>query len=109
MSKAREFWIDPDSDDDDMSTFIAFRRHPRQGDLEWQESLVHVIERSYATKLEEENKRLRDALEFYKSYADCSYSCSSRRDSWILRCSCGFEKKDREMRKALSGETKEGV
>lgn len=60
--KVREFWIDPDSDDDDMSTFIAFRRHPRQGPLQWQESLIHVIEYSYSRKLEEENKKLREAL-----------------------------------------------
>ena len=97
--KVREFWIDPDSDDDDMSTFIAFRRHPRQGDLEWQESLVHVIERSYATRLEEENKKLKNALRFY--------AYNKHWHGGVGLENCILRDSGTVARKALSGETKE--
>lgn len=41
----REFWIDL-SDEHDGDLPLAFIEHPQQGPLQWQSSLVHVIEYS---------------------------------------------------------------
>lgn len=64
----RQFWIDM-SEEHDGDLPLAFREHPQQGPLQWQSSLLHVIEysayQSLQSKLAEaeaENKRFRDAL-----------------------------------------------
>lgn len=44
--KPREFYVDPESLDDECGVHDAFDKHPGQGPLQWQASLVHVIEKS---------------------------------------------------------------
>lgn len=46
MNKAREFWVDPESMDDQVGIYDTFDKHPGQGPLQWQDSLIHVIEKS---------------------------------------------------------------
>jgi predicted RNase H-like nuclease (RuvC/YqgF family) len=101
--------------------------------LQWQESLIHVIEYSYAKKLEEhnkqlrkdiwklveENKRLREALEFYAN--EMNYSVDDYRGisgEMIRRCVLNKDLEERNdvysyagmrARQALYGETKECV
>ena len=77
-TKAREFWIDPDEDwDDEITVGLALKEHPRQGPLQWQSSLIHVIECSAYEKLqkrvewlEADNKNLRSLLS--EIYLDAS-------------------------------------
>lgn len=63
--KVREFWIDPDISEDliegELPVFMALPEKPIQGPLQWQASLIHVIEKSAY----EEMKRQRDI------YAQC--------------------------------------
>ncbi len=49
-----------------------------------------------------ELKEVFKALEFYKSYSDCSEGCRTRSDSWVLKCTCGFVAKEKEHRQAIS-------
>lgn len=52
MSEPREFWVDPlPCDEDIQDVFDAFLEHPRQGPLQWQGSLVRVIEYAAYAKL----------------------------------------------------------
>ena len=95
--KVREFWIDPDSDDDDMSTFIAFRRHPRQGDLEWQESLIRVIEHSAYLELQKENEHLIEQCNMWGRDAKQSHIDAKR-----------FQKENEEL-KARIGKLREAL
>lgn len=48
MSKATKFWVDPGTyEPEDMGECLcSFKEHPGQGPLQWQASLIHVIEKS---------------------------------------------------------------
>ena len=53
--KPREFWVVPyKSAESDDECLDAFSEHPGQGPLQWQQSLVHVIEKSAYTELLEQ-------------------------------------------------------
>lgn len=67
-SKPREWWIDPtdELEQDAMDcppVFMALQEHPGQGPLQWQSSLIQVIERSAYDELMAEAMKLRTALE----------------------------------------------
>jgi hypothetical protein len=69
MSKSevrpREFWIDPtdDAGEEDLFFGDALKEHPRQGPLQWQDSLIRVIEYSAYDSLKKENERLKKHIE----------------------------------------------
>ena len=125
--KVREFWIDPtdDAGEEDLFFGDVLKEHPRQGPLQWQESLIHVIEYSYAKKLEEhnkqlrkdiwklveENKRLREALVHARAMF-MSLSTVYESNHLMLNPKHAKQMCDDHsdiIYKALSGETKEGV
>lgn len=57
--KPREFWVDPESMDDEVGIYDTFDKHPGQGPIQWQASLIHVIE---ATPLTRNARELHEAL-----------------------------------------------
>lgn len=72
--KPREFWIDV-SDEHDGDIPIAFREHPRQGPLQWQANLIHVIEYSAYQALQKKNRVLKTMIKliekgYYKDQAE---------------------------------------
>lgn len=49
----REWWIEPEPwDYGTTNSFDAFDKHPGQGPLQWQASLIHVIEHSAYTDMQ---------------------------------------------------------
>ena len=60
QKEPREFWVDPVEDGEDgyIQVYQALSKHPKQGPLQWQTSLIHVIEKSAYDALKAENERL---------------------------------------------------
>ena len=96
-AKAREFWIDPDEnwDDAEITVGIALKEHPRQGPLQWQSSLIHVIECSAYEKLKKRVEEL-EASQIHTCHDDCQrLECAQRRKIE------GLEAENKKMREAL--------
>lgn len=60
--RPREFWIDPNEWDEGCGVHDAFKSHPKQGPLQWQESLIHVVEMKTYLDLREQFKRLMQTI-----------------------------------------------
>ncbi len=62
-NRPREWWIDPEPCDEDMPSVVdAFSEHPGQGPLQWQASLLHVVEKSAYDALKAELEQAKAQL-----------------------------------------------
>ena len=84
QSKLREFWVDPRPYDEDHENGVhdAIKKHPRQGPLQWQESLIHVIEHSAYAELKAQNEKLVEALKFYAGSKDSIFEIIDEGRDW---------------------------
>lgn len=65
MGKPKTYWIDPNPEDTnecEIQCFQAMSAHPNQGPLQWQTSLIPVIEYYAFQKLQAENEQLKKNL-----------------------------------------------
>ncbi len=67
MKKFKEFWIDPDRLDYDCHVHDAYERHPKQGPLFWQQSLIKVIEYKGFEHSQKLIQQLKSALQNFEN------------------------------------------
>ncbi len=94
QKEPREFWIDPtdDAGEEDLFFGDALKEHPRQGPLQWQDSLIRVIEHSAYLQMKEQ----RDMAVRYLKKAQGA----------MIKCECHLDEVE-EIDKIL-GELKDG-
>lgn len=88
VKKPREFWVDLD-DEGDLEIYCGavFENHPRQGPLQWQASLIHVIEKSAFDK----------AVEALKKHGRHFHNCLWHVRHYDSDCQCGLSNTLKEL------------
>ena len=69
MSEVKVWWADLDEspEEDDISVGTLLREHPRQGPLNWQESLFPVVKKSDYDDLKTKLEKAEAVISFYAS------------------------------------------
>lgn len=88
----RVWWVDPESMDDEVGIYDTFDKHPGQGPLQWQASLIKVVP---ASELERVKGLLDKAMEII----------NNTRDAWCIKpeCACWLCDGIKELEKIRGG------